>query len=395
MKIAFVNGALPIPAVRGGAIQTLITALLDENEKGNLFDFTIVTPYHQSLSSVVGKYKRTQVIPMKVNRLNRAFFLGYKVIRKLFLGRVPYKTAFFHKANKVLKKDNFDFVIYETSDEGFIQAKHHHNEKIIFHIHADFLNEHSYLIDKIKENADYFVCVSDFISGQFFKCGVPKTKIMTLKNAIDITTNMGIFANKNHYRTAIRQKYHIADSDFVVLYCSRLSPEKGVLELIKAVNQLDDVCLLIVGGENFSSNKKTDYLLKLEKEVNTSDKKIIFTGYVAHDEVSHYMCAADIAAVPSVCNEAASLTLLEFRSMGLPTVASNRGGIPEYSNSSSSKFVSTDDNFIQNLSSAILEFKNDHELRAEYSRHAKEGLSDFSYKSYYKRFIQLIEDLKS
>lgn len=394
MKIAFINGALPIPAVRGGAVQTLITALLDENEKNGIFDFTVITPYHKSLSNVEGNYKFTTIIPLKTNYFERIFFFGYKVIRKLLFPCLSYKTAFFHKVNTVLKKNNFDLVIYETSDEGFIQAEHHNNEKIIFHIHADFLNDRSYLINRIKENADYFVCVSDFISGQIFKCGVPKTKIATYKNAIDIVTNKRILAHRNHYRDAIRKQYNLSDSDFVILYCSRLSPEKGVLELIKAVNIIDDVCLLIVGGENFSSNKKTDYLEELEKEVTKSNNRIIFTGYVSHNEVSHYMCAADIAAVPSVCNEAASLTLLEFRSMGLPTIASNRGGIPEYSNSSATKFVSSDEKFIQNLASAILEFKNNHELRASYSECAKKDLSDFSYTNYYKRFFQLIGNLK-
>ncbi len=392
-KVAFVNGGLSIPAVRGGAIQTLITALLNENEKNKVFDFTVITPYDKLLESVSEKYQYTKIIPIKVNPIERILSICYQIVRKLSRNKLPYLTVFFYKANKILKQEEYDIVFFETSDEGFVQAYHYHNEKIAFHIHADYLNEHSCFIEKIKENADFFICVSDFIRGQILSCGVPDRHAITFHNAIDVDRNQIILQGKAQYRKEIRQKYNLSDSDFLVLYCSRLSPEKGVLELIKAVNLLDNVNLIVVGGENFSSDKKTDYVLELEKEANRNSRRIIFTGYVNHDEVTKYMCAADIAVVPSICNEAASLTLIEFRSMGLPTIASRRGGIPEYSNRSATHFVDTDHCFIQNIAAAILDLKNNAAKRKEFSNYAVKDITDFGYESYYKRFIQLTNEL--
>ena len=42
-KICFVTcGALPVPAIKGGAIEQLIELLINENERTPKFEFTVV-----------------------------------------------------------------------------------------------------------------------------------------------------------------------------------------------------------------------------------------------------------------------------------------------------------------------------------------------------------------
>ena len=46
MKILIISPAdLPIPATKGGAIETLVTYVLNENEEKNKLDIDVITPY--------------------------------------------------------------------------------------------------------------------------------------------------------------------------------------------------------------------------------------------------------------------------------------------------------------------------------------------------------------
>ena len=396
MNIAFVNGpSLPIPAVRGGAVQTLVTALIDQNEKQRLHNITVYTLADDKLEAEKERLKSTKIVEIKVSKLRTIAYAVYKLLRKLSHDKLPYADSYFSLVNDHISKENFDLVIYETSDVGFIQAKHHNNEKIAFHIHADYLNRNSYKIKDICKNTDCFICVSDFIATQIKKLDFSNDRVFVLPNAIDLEQNTSVLEEKQNFRCSIRNKYNIKDDDFVVLYCSRLSPEKGILQLMQAVNRCKDVKLLIVGGENFSSNKKTKYVQELEEEAKTNKQNIIFTGYVEHSEVTKYMCAVDVAAVPSVCNEAAPLTLVEFRSIGLPTIVSRRGGIPEYTNEKATIFVDTTENMVEQLAAAITKIKDDLQIRTNMSSEAIKDMSSYGYASYYDRFNTLVKDILS
>ncbi len=45
-----VPGFLPVPSVEGGAIETLITGLLEINEKKKLLDISVFSPYNRILN---------------------------------------------------------------------------------------------------------------------------------------------------------------------------------------------------------------------------------------------------------------------------------------------------------------------------------------------------------
>ena len=107
------------------------------------------------------------------------------------------------------------------------------------------------------------------------------------------------------------------------------------------------------------------------------------------------MCAVDVAAVPSVCNEAAPLTLVEFRSIGLPTIVSRRGGIPEYTNEKATIFVDTTETMVDQLAAAITKIKDDLQIRTNMSSEAIKDMSSYGYPSYYDRFNTLVKDILS
>ena len=67
-KIAIVSTMnLPTPAVKGGAVETLTTHLIDENEIKHLFDIDLYTLYDHRIDTK--KYKYTKIIEIKANKI--------------------------------------------------------------------------------------------------------------------------------------------------------------------------------------------------------------------------------------------------------------------------------------------------------------------------------------
>ena len=175
----------------------------------------------------------------------------------------------------------------------------------------------------------------------------------------------------------IRKKYDIDENDIVFVYSGRLSPEKGVLEAVKAFSKtnLSNAKLLIIGGIWYGCNKVNDYFKQLKEFSNSN---VIFTGYVLHNEIEKYLCASDIGLVPSICNEAAGLSVVEFMARKNLVIASNRGGIKEYMNSQNIliDFDSTDELIdkmrkeMKNISVSLKERNDNLEFSKKFSKEA-------------------------
>ena len=87
--------------------------------------------------------------------------------------------------------------------------------------------------------------------------------------------------------------------------------------------------------------------------------RIVFTGFVPYSMVPGYLKIADIAVIPSQWEEPFGLTCLEAMAMGLPIIATNRGGIPEILKDHFAIVLQTGSDFVKNLSERIVElYKN-------------------------------------
>ena len=72
MKVAIVSTMnLPTPAVRGGAVETLTTYIVEENEKKQKLDIDLYTMYDYKID--VDKYKNTKIIQIKINIIEKFF----------------------------------------------------------------------------------------------------------------------------------------------------------------------------------------------------------------------------------------------------------------------------------------------------------------------------------
>jgi len=161
------------------------------------------------------------------------------------------------------------------------------------------------------------LCVSKFVQ-QGLECQGAWPELSCSLHFI----NTDRFSPDPSHRNTTRERV-TADSHFVALVVARLNPEKGVTIAIKALQHVNERVVLWVVGDG----KELGTLTRLTEELSLEDR-VRFFG--PQPEVSGFMQAADCLVVPSTCGEAAGLVVLEGMATGLPVVASNVGGIPEY-----------------------------------------------------------------
>ena len=147
------------------------------------------------------------------------------------------------------------------------------------------------------------------------------------------------------------QKYHgktkrvvnsiVCPADVVVreesrhrlLFVGRLSVNKGIHEIIRALRQLPETySLTIVGdGEDRERLRALTRELQLDVPMQTEGVpggRVRFTGAVTPEEVQGYMRASDILIMNSGF-EGLPMTILEAQSHALPVVTTDVGGIGE------------------------------------------------------------------
>ena len=114
-KIALiVPSELPVPAVMGGAVEELVTILIEQNEIEQKAEFIVFSIANTKAEEQAKKYKYTKIIYLPVasiwDRLvNR--FLRYA--NKFYKRRTLIDVAHYRKAYSYLKRVNVDAIVAE------------------------------------------------------------------------------------------------------------------------------------------------------------------------------------------------------------------------------------------------------------------------------------------
>lgn len=384
MKVAILtSGLLPLPAVKGGAIETLLDSFVNEHEKqeSNNIKFEIYSVYNKHVKNIAKQYKNTQYI-----YLNNIGNFTIRLINKILKRNIPINYFYQKRLIKAVLKEKYDYIILENYPELVMDLKQF---KVITYIHSDVFNKDIKNCKEILANCYKVITVSDYIKNRVLEIDKTKgEKVITIYNSIDLDNIPN--SKKVEYRNEIRKKYNINKNDFVYAYSGRISKEKGVLELVQAFNKIniENKKLLIIGGIWYGSNKKNNYLLELE---NISNKNVIYTGYINHKDIEKILCAVDVGVVPSICNEAAGLSVVEFMNTGSIVVTSNKGGIPEYLNKADNYIADYDDKFVNNLTLAMEQCYKDKDNFKEKQKGNFEFSKKFSIQENYKQIIKVLE----
>jgi len=124
-----------------------------------------------------------------------------------------------------------------------------------------------------------------------------------------------------------RRKLNLPLDKKLIGYLGRIIKEKGIDKLLRAVDQLNDVYLLIVG-----SGKYLKEIRKLAEELAICDR-IILRPFVPSEELGCYYNSLDCFVLASqttdVWKEQYGRSLAEAMACGIPIAGSSSGAIPE------------------------------------------------------------------
>ena len=350
-KIAIITPAeLPIPALKGGAIETLTTHILNENEKNKKYNITVFNQYSNEIMEPC--YINTTLVPDKKSKYDYAFNIISKCISKFSGYRIPYNSAYLSRVCKVLKKEQFDCVLIEGMPYYSWRIYKETGIKPILHLHTNLLYKGIRNCNEIVGSCSQIICVSDFIKKQVISVeNSSETKISVLLNCTNV--HEFNYENREAQRNSMRKKLGYKEEDCVIVFSGRLDPMKGVGELLDAFEKctVKNKKLLIIGGSAFGNSSETEFVKNLKTKIN-HNKDILMTGFVDHSLISSYLSAADIYVSPSKYYEAAPLANLEAICLGLKCIVSDRGGITEYTNNNC-YIINIDSNMTEQIVKAL------------------------------------------
>lgn len=388
MKIAILtSGILPVPAVQGGAVENLIDFYLEYNDRHRLHDITVYSVWHPDV-------KRHPALRSEVNhytyiKTDSTISKFKKAIYKKCHEKEYYHSAiefYLEETIKRIKKECYDLVIVENRPGFILKLKKRIEAKFVLHLHNDFLNPETRESFSIFAGFDGIISVSDFITKRVRQIEANSSKCKTVYNAIDLKRFLTATAKQ-------RSAVGLSDKDFVIVYIGRLTKEKGILQLIQAIKQINDIPnlrLMIIGASAYRKDMRpTPFIKQLELESTPIRDRVIFTGFIDYEQIPSYLKTANVSVIPSMWDEPFGLTVVEAMAAGLPLITTRSGGIPEICEGVAT--IVDRANVIDNLAKAILDLYQHSEKREQMAAASLQRSKLFDKETYANNFFNALE----
>lgn len=306
---------LPVPAIKGGAIQTYISGVLPHLSSHH--EITVLGIEDPSLK-------------------NEEMSGGVRYVR------IPGKRFELYKNGVVNFLENhensFDIIhIFNRPRLVLPVRSASGNARIILSMHNDMFNPEKIPYEeavRVVSEVERIVTVSNYV-GNVIKSLYPQAapKLKTIYSGVDTDRFLpGSHKNMERFRNKIRKKYGL-ENKTVILYAGRLSHNKGADRLIRALPLLakkyDDLALVVIGSNWFSENHLTDFVAYIRALAKRQPVPVITTGFIHPDEIHQWFAAADLFVCTSVWQEPLARVHYEAMAAGLPIVTTARGGNPE------------------------------------------------------------------
>jgi spore coat protein SA len=390
MNVAIITpGILPVPSVKGGAVETLIDYYLSENEHTHNIKFFVFSKYDEEAESKSKEYNSCNFIYFKPDSI-------YHKIKR-YLYKKIHKNSYYNyymdyyerwAVNKIKRLD-INLIIIENRQGFTLNASKKLNAPIILHLHNDTLNRESLCASEIVKCCSKIIAVSNYIKKQVDSID-KDTNCSVVYNGIDLDR----FNNTSNIYS--RERFSLDDDDFVVIYTGRITHIKGIKELINAFMLLSDypkIKLIVSGSSNFGNDDSYDsFSEEIKQMAKKVDSQIFFTGYIPYNNIPSLLSIADIGIIPSICEDALTLSSIEDMASGLPLIVTRSGGIPEAVDEKCAIIIDKDnlEDLPKLIADSIIYLFKHPEKRIEMSKHALERSKLFSKENYIKKIIQIV-----
>ena len=327
MKIAILtSGRLPVPAVMGGAVENLLDFCLAYNDTHRLHDITVYSmahpqaEIHEATKSAINHYRFIDLHSFWSKVCKKIYSWGLK--KEYYDSTTEY---FLWRIIQDIKKSHYDLLLIENRP-GYVLRLKPLGVPMVIHQENDYLNNKVRQYQEIYDGASLIINTSDYVTRCVRSINSNDSKCVTVLNGID--TRRFYDAQPKE-----RQALGLQNEDFVIVYSGRLTPEKGILELIEAIGKTacrKHIKLLVIGASFYGNDThRSPFAERLEKACEEIREQVIFTGFVDYQQIPSYLKMGNLAVVPSLWEEPFGLTVVEAMAAGLPLITTKSGGIPE------------------------------------------------------------------
>lgn len=335
------NGCYPIPAVKGGAVSTLMEHLVRLNDDKQTIDLSIVSFFDEEAERQANsKYPNINFIWVRRSWIVKSFDWLILHIVKLLLPKQKWISYiaiasllwYIWNVKKILKKSKYDKVVIQNNIPLIWAIKLSKYEgDYIYHLHN--IPRINAKCKELFSKCKCFLCVSEYVGKVISNIDnpigpIPEDKIRVLYNCVDTR----LFRPKEINKQDLSKQFGILDNEHIIMFSGRLSQEKGVDYLLKSLDfiKTPNIKVMIVGSAMYNQKTKDAYHQQLLQLAKKHKEKIVFTGYIPQQTLPDIYNLADISVLPSIWDEPAGLTMIESLACGTPVITTNSGGIPEY-----------------------------------------------------------------
>ena len=378
---------LPVPAVQGGAVETLVTHLIRENERRGMLDLLCASIPDPDAAAQAKEFRHTKMLYVARPKGARRYW-PLVFIERCFGIAAPY-DPWYQKVqlSLALEPPAPDLIVAEGGNLTQCSAisRMFGRGRCLAHLHGQTACSHT--MDDIYGGV---LALSEFIRDDYLKTSsLDRQHAYILHNCIDTAR-----FTPGAPDAALRASLGFAPEDFVVLFCGRLEPDKGIHKLLEAMAAVDDArCkLLIVGSPFFGRTQSSPFLRKLEQQAHALGDRVRFTGYVPNENLPDYYRLADLVCVPTLVEEAAGLVAVEAMGCGRPVLATRSGGMPEYLQGSQAILVDRGPELAAQLSWAIRMLHEHPDLCAQMGAAGARAAQRFSTAAFYETFLHIVYD---
>ena len=219
------------------------------------------------------------------------------------------------------------------------------------------------------ETADLITCVSKHERDMLVsEIGLSEDNIKIIYNGIN-WKDWEVLPDKNIFRKAYPEI-----SEKFVLFAGRLATNKGLSDLISAMELIDHEHVdLVITGADMGLGKK------LEKEASDKGVKMHRLGHIDDETYRSVLAAAEMLVLPSEY-EAFGIVLLEAAAAETAVIGTNVGGIPEAMSPNSNGLI-VEYNDVPNLSKSIATLLEDEKMCKEMGLAGRIWSQNFSWES--------------
>lgn len=201
------------------------------------------------------------------------------------------------------------------------KLSHNNEAKVIMTRHLVRKAKKSIIERFIYRNIDKIIFVSNLAKDAFLSTSpeIDLTKCLVIHN--------GVKDRSNSNAKELRKEYSIPDNEMILMYHGRITHEKGVEVIIKALGKLpDDIRyrLFIIGsGDN-------DYISKLKAEAQASNIAHKIEWIEFQSDVIPWIKGTDCGIIPTIAQESFGLSVAEYMMAGKTVITTNNGAQKEF-----------------------------------------------------------------